>query len=96
VAAPAPFVINTGSESSFFTVAFSVEFFDFEVPEEFTLREAQIRDAVLAVLGKKTQQELMSDIGREKLRVELLDAINQFLPVDNQAVDIFYTKYLLQ
>jgi flagellar FliL protein len=49
----------------------------------------------LTVLGKSSTSELLTPEGKEKLKKELLAAIDERLP-DLEVVDIFFTEFLVQ
>jgi len=58
-------------------------------------RTAVVRDTILGVLMRVTAQEVATAEGKEKLKHELLGALQRRLP-ELGAVEVYYTDFLLQ
>ncbi|RJG50564.1 flagellar basal body-associated protein FliL [Motilimonas pumila] len=58
-----------------------------------------LRDAIIEILGQKSEQQIKSLSGRDEIRNECLEAINKLLVQEegNKAVaEVIFTKYLYQ
>lgn len=68
-----------------------------EMPEAIKAREAHIRDSVLRVLSGKKAEDMLSQSGKEQLKEELLEAINEAMGLEQPAiVAIYFLEFLLQ
>ncbi len=60
-------------------------------------RYPMIRDAVITVLGSKTAAVLLSPDGKEQIKEELLDSINEAVGLDEPlVVNIYFTDFIIQ
>jgi len=60
-------------------------------------REPMIRDAIIHVLSSKRTQEVLSIEGKEILKEELIDAINDAIDIDDAPiVNIYFLEFLIQ
>ncbi|MGI6679925.1 MAG: flagellar basal body-associated FliL family protein [Bdellovibrionota bacterium] len=67
------------------------------LPKIFEKREAMIRDAVINTLSYKTPEELLTQDGKEALREELIDAINDALAIeDSVVVAVYFKEFIMQ
>lgn len=67
-------------------------------PKEAEKRAASIgrmRDAILAVLGTRSVEELLTPAGKTKLKQDLLAAINERVP-EVDCLEIYFTEFLVQ
>lgn len=91
------FTVNLGADNRFVTARLSAELFDFVPPPGIDKKVGAVRDVVISVLAKKNSEELLSLQGKEKLRLELLNEINERLKdEENPIVDIYYTDFFIQ
>lgn len=89
--------VNLGHEERFIIARIAIEFFDFAPPRGFDRQEGAVRDAAIDVLSKKNSDELVSLKGREKLRIELIKAINAKLDnEDNPIIDVYFLDFFVQ
>jgi flagellar protein FliL len=65
------------------------------VAEEMKARDAQVRDALLTVLGHKTVQELTDIAGRDSLKVELQSAVSALFP-EGTVRGIYLPQFVIQ
>ena len=55
----------------------------------------RMRDTILTLLSAKTAEEMTSNEGKEKLKKEILEKVNEYLPEDG-AEDLFFTDFVVQ
>jgi flagellar protein FliL len=73
----------------------ALESIDPKVSEEIKSREAQIRDVLIEILGKRSINEL-ADLGtRNALREEIRAAVNGLLP-SGEVVGVYFSNFVLQ
>ncbi len=91
------FIVNIISEegSHYVKTSMSLEMDNAAVVEEATSRMAQIRDAVLLLIGNKTFEELQDMQGKKQLKAEITTKINSFLQ-SGQIKSIYFTDFVVQ
>lgn len=62
---------------------------------EVTTKESAIRDIIIGILTSKTFEEISTSKGKERLKDEIVETINQSL-VDGQIKNIFFTEFIVQ
>lgn len=61
------------------------------------VKEAKVKDAIIRVLSSKKAPQLLGLDGKEELREELIDAINEALETEEPVVkDLFFTHFIIQ
>jgi len=55
----------------------------------------RMRDTILTLLSTKTAEEMTSNEGKEKLKKEILEKVNEYLPEEG-AEDVFFTDFVVQ
>lgn len=66
---------------------------------ELERHEPLVRDAIVEIIGQKTEDQVKTLAGREELRKELLDQLNSMLVAETGKTllaDLLFTKYLYQ
>lgn len=63
------------------------------VAEEIEKRKAQIRDIIIITLSSKTYEEVATREGKDNLRNEIKDTINNFL-TKGKIKNVFFTEFL--
>lgn len=67
------------------------------VPAIFTERQPMIRDAVIHVLASKKVQDVISSEGKDRLKEEVIEAINEALGLSEDAiVNVYFTEFIIQ
>ena len=91
------FIVNIISEegSHYVKTSMSIEMTNAAVVEEANTRMAQIRDAVLLLIGNKTFEELQDLQGKKQLKAEITSKINSFLQT-GQIKSIYFTDFVVQ
>jgi flagellar FliL protein len=73
-----------------FTIVLDTE----ETQTEVQKRMAQVRDLVISICRTKNSEELREKEGNDKLRNEIITAINDILP-KGKVLDIFFTDFIV-
>ncbi|MGQ0766210.1 MAG: flagellar basal body-associated FliL family protein [Gemmatimonadota bacterium] len=83
----------------FLMLATAVEFSDGKYEEEMRVRDVEVRDVLLRVVGARTVEELAETSFREKLRRELADSLSQLFPKAERKTAItrvFFPQFVIQ
>lgn len=68
-----------------------------QLPGALKEREPMIRDAVITLIASKTRQELLTVEGKETLKEELLEVINDAGGLDEAAiVGVYFLEFIIQ
>ncbi len=67
------------------------------MPHLFAERQPMIKDAILRVLSSKKAEEVLTVDGKEKLKEELMEGINEAIGLDEEPiVNIYFTEFMVQ
>lgn len=93
----AQFVVNLLSESGnrFLKVAIDLELSDIKLQPEMDHKKSLIRDIIIRTFSSKTFEEISTLKGKDKLKDEVLDKINENLS-DGQVKNIYFTDFVVQ
>jgi flagellar protein FliL len=91
------FIVNIldDQESRYLKAAITLEVANEGVSMELTQRMAQIKDAILLLIGNKTFSELNDLQGKMQLRAELLNKVNSIL-LKGKVKRIYFTDFVVQ
>ena len=91
------FIVNImdDQQSRYLKASITIEVDGEEASMEITLRMAQIKDAVLLLLGNKTFSELNDMQGKIQLRAELINKVNSIL-LKGKVKRIYFTDFVVQ
>lgn len=91
------FIVNLLSESGnrFLKTSLDIELSDETLSAEMDAKQAAIRDIIIRTLSSKTFEEVSTMKGKDKLKDELVERINQVL-ADGQIRNIFFTDFVVQ
>ena len=91
------FIVNIISEEGthYVKASLTLELSNEAVLEEANKRMAQIRDAVLLLIGNKTFEELQDLQGKKQLKAELKSKINSFLKT-GRIKNVYLTDFVVQ
>ena len=92
-----PFVVNLLSESGnrFLKVSIDLELSDAKLQPEMDHKKSLIRDIIIRTFSSKTFEEVSTLKGKDKLKEEVLDKINENLS-DGQVKNIYFTDFVVQ
>lgn len=82
-----------GTRFLMLTVAFQVK--DETVMEQMKLRDAEVRDAILTVIGSKTVEQLVDIAARNPLKAELKDSVAPLFPKE-AVTQIYFPQFVVQ
>lgn len=93
----AQFVVNLLSESGnrFLKVAIDLELSDAKLQPEIDHKKSLIRDIIIRTFSSKTFEEISTIKGKDKLKDEVLDKINENLS-DGYIKNIYFTDFVVQ
>lgn len=88
---------TTGADGKahFCTVSFNLEIRDGAKADRLEAVRPKIEDRLLALLGRKSFDDLNTVQGRYILRAELIDLVNE-LTGEPLATDVFFTQFIVQ
>lgn len=72
-----------------------LEFTEREVPKRFLSRLIVVRDAVIAALARKNESDLSNENGKNALKGELKDIVNEVLK-RQEVKQIYFTQFVIQ
>jgi len=92
-----PFLANLADESGsrYLKTTIQVEFVGNEPPASIEARMPQIRDAVLTLLTSKTFADIRTPAGKESLRDDVIDRLNQVLQSASVKA-VYFTEFIVQ
>ena len=97
------FTVNlqkTETESHFLQVEMQFKVADPKVGESVKLRMPEIRNALLLLLSSKTQEELGTVEGKQKLSADIVTQSNQIIrakePAKDGVVGVYFTSFVIQ
>lgn len=88
------FVVNLNG-GRYIRLQVQLEFAERDIPKKFFLRGTHVRDALITLLISKTEDEMLSRKGREALKIEIKDIVNEILK-KQEVKHVFFTQYLVQ
>ena len=88
------FVVNLAG-AKYIRAQIQLEFNDRDVPKRFYSRMVPIRDSIITLLTSKTAEDLGSEKGKETLRTELKDIVNEMLRKE-EVKKIYFTQFVIQ
>ncbi len=91
------FVVNLLSESGarFLKTSLDIELGSEEMSAEMDKKKPAIRDIIIRTLSSKTFEEVSTMKGKERLKDEIVQRINEIL-ADGQVRNIFFTDFVVQ
>ncbi|MGP1450444.1 MAG: flagellar basal body-associated protein FliL [Wolinella sp.] len=91
------FIVNLTTQSGrrYLKTTINLEISQPNLTAELDTKRAVIRDTVIAILSSKSIEEISTVKGKDKLKGELIDRLNEFL-VDGKVVNLFFTDFVVQ
>lgn len=92
-----PLIVNLADKETlhYLKIKIDLESMEEKPNEEFEKRIPQIRDHILLLLSTKERLELMNAEGKNKLRKEIREKVNNLLK-NFKIKDIYFTEFLIQ
>ncbi len=67
------------------------------MPPHFMKRESQMKDVIIRILSSKRADDLLTAEGKERLKDELLEGINEAVGLEEPpVVGVFFTEFIIQ
>ena len=88
------FVVNLAG-GRYVRLQVQLEFVEREIPKRFYTKLVPLRDALIATLSKRTQEELGTDKGRENLREDIKDLTNELMRRED-VKRVYFTQFVVQ
>ena len=91
------FVVNLLSEGGgkYLKVSLDIELDKQELSAEMDMKKSLIRDIIIRALSSKTFEEISTMKGKDRLKDEIVNSINEVL-ADGQIKNIFFTDFVVQ
>lgn len=74
----------------------TLEFYTEKALEEVELKKHRIRDKIITMLNHKSVKDFDSNQKIEKIRLELVDSINEILKEDSQVKSLYFENFIIQ
>ena len=88
------FIVNL-SGGRYVRLQAQLEFQGREVPKRFYTKLVPLRDALITLLSKQTQEDLSTDKGREGLKQDIKDITNELLRRE-EVKRVYFTQFVVQ
>jgi flagellar FliL protein len=91
-----PFHLNLGNplENRYVRLEVRFEYPNDDQKAELKARDSQIRDAVVSIVSRKTREHLLSPDGKDQLRLEIKNRVNQYL--EKKITNVYITDILIE
>ena len=91
-----PFHLNLGNplENRYVRLEVRFEYPNEEQKPELVARDSQIRDAIVSIVSRKTREHLLSPDGKDQLRLEIKNRVNQYL--EKKITNVYITDILIE
>ncbi len=91
-----PFHLNLGNplENRYVRLEVRFEYPNEEQKSELSARDSQIRDAIVSIVSRKTREHLLSPDGKDQLRLEIKNRVNQYL--EKKITNVYITDILIE
>ncbi|MGP1581030.1 MAG: flagellar basal body-associated protein FliL [Wolinella sp.] len=91
------FIVNLTTQSGrrYLKTTMNVELTQPALTAELDTKRAVVRDTVISILSSKSIEEISTSKGKDKLKSELVERLNEFL-VDGKIADLFFTEFVIQ
>lgn len=91
------FIVNllTQSGRRYLKATVNLELSDESLMAELETKEAVVTDTVINILSSKSLEEISTIKGKEKLKQEIQERINEYL-VDGQIKGVYFTQFVIQ
>ena len=89
------FIVNLQVKGSFLKTTIQLEFAEPELPKTIENEVPKIRDTIIRVLSSRSSADILTAEGKERLRDELRDAVNQTLGAEDVS-KVYFTEFIIQ
>lgn len=88
------FVVNLEG-GRYIRTQLQLEFASRDVPKRFFGKIVPIRDSIITALTKKSADDVLSDKGKENIKKEVVDIVNEMLRKE-EVKRVYFTQYVVQ
>ncbi|TLD80299.1 flagellar basal body-associated protein FliL [Helicobacter sp. MIT 11-5569] len=92
------FIVNllaSGGGKRYLKTSIALELSLADMQAELDTKRDVLRDTIITVLSSKTFEEVQTVKGKQKLKEEIMERLNEFL-VDGRVVNMFFTEFVVQ
>lgn len=91
------FIVNllTQSGRRYLKTTIDLEMTNAELQNELNSKRAAVRDTIVEILSSKSLEEVSTTRGKEKLKEEIVQRLNEFL-VDGKIRNVFFIDFVIQ
>ncbi len=92
-----PFVVNliTQNGRRYLKTAITLELNNPKLQQEMDVKATVIQDIIIDILSSKTIEEIVTTKGKERIKDEMMQRINQIL-ADGMIKNVFFTEFVVQ
>jgi flagellar protein FliL len=89
------FIVNLRIKGSFLKTSVQLEFASPELPPHMESEVPKVRDVIIRILSSKDAAEILTIEGKEKLRQEIMEGVNEAL--GSELVEkVYFTEFIIQ
>ena len=89
------FIVNLQVKGSFLKTTMQLEFAEPQLPPTMENDVPKVRDAIINILSAKASSDLLTPEGKEKLREEIRNKINEVLGAED-VTGVYFTEFIIQ
>lgn len=89
------FIVNLQVKGSFLRTTMQLEFADPQLPATIESDVPKIKDAIIRALSSKSSSEILTVEGKDKLRGEIRDSVNDMLGSE-EVTQVYFTEFIIQ
>jgi flagellar protein FliL len=89
------FIVNLQVKGSFLRTTIQLEFADAQLPHTIESDIPKIKDAIIRTLSNKSSSEILTMEGKDKLRGEIRDSVNDMLGSE-EITQVYFTEFIIQ
>ncbi len=89
------FIVNLQVKGSFLRTTIQLEFAEPELPHSVESDTPKIKDSIIRILSGKSSSELLTSEGKEKVRIEIREGVNEILGGE-EVTQVYFTEFIIQ
>ena len=87
--------MNLQVKGSFLKTTIQLEFAEPQLPPTVESDIPKVRDAVIRILSSKSSADILTAEGKEKLREEIKNSVNESLGAED-VTQVYFTEFIIQ
>ncbi|PAF54236.1 flagellar basal body-associated protein FliL [Helicobacter sp. 13S00482-2] len=94
---PEPFIVNLVTQSGrrYLKTSITLELSNEKLQKEVEAKSTIIQDSIIEILSSKSIEEIATTKGKDRLKDEIVNRINNFL-IDGYIKNVFFTEFVIQ